>query len=84
MKVINLNENQYRRLFEASPTVTNLVNGDEKQDTTPGGIGSQIFNTAIKTSKDGNQEEFGIDPDSEKIALMRSQDGYLTDKSRRY
>jgi hypothetical protein len=67
MKVINLNESQYRRLFEIADYSSN------EQDNMPGGIGSKIFNTAIKTNKDGNPE-FGIDPDSEKIALTRSSD----------
>ena len=66
MKVINLNENQYRRLFEIADYSSN------EQDNMPGGIGSKTVITAIKTSKDGDKEEFGIDPDSEKIASMLS------------
>lgn len=69
MRLIKLNESQYKRLFEASPTLTGLA--DEHQDTTPGGIGSEKFITSLKTDKDGALE-FGESPTTNEFAAEQS------------
>ena len=51
MKIINLNESQYNRLFEANGD-SEILNG---QDSTKR-FGSEVTNQALVTTKDGDDE----------------------------
>jgi len=59
MKIIALNESQYKRLFEASETLLNLGNGDGSQNNLPHNIGkSQVSAAGSELTDKGNSHEF--------------------------
>jgi hypothetical protein len=66
MKIINLNESQYQRLFELSAGVSGL--GDENPTSVPEDLPrNQIFTTQPIHTKDGEQVP-GNEPDTQDFA----------------
>jgi hypothetical protein len=64
MKLIKLNESQYKRLFEAAETLLTLQNGDDEQNSLPHNIGQRDVSAAGSEieDKDGGhkfQDPFG-------------------------
>jgi len=70
MKVINLNESQYKRLFETSEFVTNAIG---EPDATPINLGSEVYTDAVKTDKDG--EDYLVKPGGSDIEKRNRFDG---------
>lgn len=95
MRLIKLNESQYKRLFETSSFVKGAgEDGDLSSDNeslSPSETPTMTMGSTL--SKDGNRSFVDGDNESRKekyfggsgaLADVAAQDGYLTDKSRRY
>lgn len=57
MRIINLNESQYKRLFETNGQPSSFVQtagSGVALDSTPGGTGDEVHASALITGKDGN------------------------------
>ena len=59
MKLIKLNESQYKRLFEADETLLGLGDSDESQNPLPHNIGqSQVSNAGSEISDEDDGHKF--------------------------